>query len=793
MRILITGGAGFIGCNLAEASIRAGHQVTIFDNLSRRGSQANLDWLRTAFGDGFCFIQGDIRDYPAILAAASGQEAIYHLAAQTAVTTSVTDPRPDFEINALGTFNVLEAARHAGHDPIFIYSSTNKVYGGMEDAPATELATRYVLGDYPDGVSEERPLDFHSPYGCSKGSADQYVRDYSRIYGLRSVVFRQSCLEGASVVQTSQGDIPIRDLHGVGQVWSLGDANMLQRRNYEGPFSPPVAGRRLYHFKTARGYTIRATDDHRFYTPGGYLPLADILYGGLVAVAPQARWVQRPNPAQLPNDMVLEEAQVQEALVDCGRKAAYNERMIAELQAKGLLPLRYSHPLIYVIAQLVGYLTGDGHLYRHFKPSRGKIDLGIQVYARAEELEAIADDFRLLGFRPGKTMVSTSRSELLNGHVIEGLSYKFPVYSSAAFAFFKSLGVPVGRKADDVFEIPAWILCAPASVQDAYLRGLFGAEMTAPSFYKRDDGQRQGEFMAPVFAQSKAQSLDANARQFRQQIVNLLAARGIETRSFETSFNYRKSGERSRCYQFNVLAAKGNLIRFARIGYAYNRKRNIQLYRIVEFVQTGLPYHAYEGWLAENSYGLAASEFLWDRVIEKQEVPLQPVYDITVPQTHNFVANGFLVHNCIYGQRQMGVEDQGWVAWFVIAAVHGKPITIYGNGKQVRDLLHVDDLVRAFQLATEQIDVTKGQVYNLGGGPANTLSIWAEFGPLLKELTGREVMPAAWRDWRPGDQPVFVADVNKARREFGWAPQVSVRDGIARLVEWVRANPELFA
>ena len=141
----------------------------------------------------------------------------------------------------------------------------------------------------------------------------------------------------------------------------------------------------------------------------------------------------------------------------------------------------------------------------------------------------------------------------------------------------------------------------------------------------------------------------------------------------------------------------------------------------------------------------------------------------------------------------MGVEDQGWVAWFVIAAVTGKPITIYGNGKQVRDLLHVDDLVRAFQMATEQIDVTKGQVYNLGGGPANTLSIWAEFGPLLNELTGREVVPAAWRDWRPGDQPVFVADVSKARREFGWAPQVSVRDGIARLVEWVRANRELFA
>jgi CDP-paratose 2-epimerase len=340
MRILITGGAGFIGCNLAEACIRAGHQVTLFDNLSRRGSEANLAWLVASFGeDGFRFIQGDIRDYPAILKAAGGQEAIYHLAAQTAVTTSITDPRSDFEINALGTFNVLEAARHAAHDPVFIFASTNKVYGGMEDAPAVEQATRYVLPDYPAGVSEARPLDFHSCYGCSKGSADQYVRDYARIFGLQTVIFRQSCT---------------------------------------------------------------------------------------------------------------------------------------------------------------------------------------------------------------------------------------------------------------------------------------------------------------------------------------------------------------------------------------------------------------------------------------------------------------------YGQRQMGVEDQGWVAWFVIAAVTGKPITIYGNGKQVRDLLHVDDLVAAFQMATAQINVTRGQIYNLGGGPANTLSIWAEFGPLLSELAGRPITPAAWRDWRPGDQPVFVADVSKATREFGWAPQVGVRQGISRLFEWVRSNRDLF-
>jgi CDP-paratose 2-epimerase len=341
VRIIITGGAGFIGCNMADACIRAGHNVTLYDNLSRRGSEANLKWLRDVHGrDGFDFIQGDVRDFAAVVAAMRGQEAIYHLAAQTAVTSSVSDPRSDFEINAFGTFNVLEAARQAADNPILVFASTNKVYGGMADATVVEAPTRYCLLAYPEGVPEARALDFHSPYGCSKGAADQYVRDYARIYGLRSVVFRQSC---------------------------------------------------------------------------------------------------------------------------------------------------------------------------------------------------------------------------------------------------------------------------------------------------------------------------------------------------------------------------------------------------------------------------------------------------------------------IYGQRQMGVEDQGWAAWFIIASVSGRPITIYGNGKQVRDLLHVDDLVRAFRMATERIGVTAGQVYNLGGGPQNTLSIWAEFGPLLSEVLGERVSPVAYQSCRPGDQPVFVADVSKALREFGWAPKVSVREGVERLVEWVRANRDLFA
>lgn len=195
--VTITGGAGFIGSNLANRLLHEGHTVTIFDNLSRAGTAANVAWLREQHGDErLRLIQADLRDYPALLRAFDGAERVYHLAGQVAVTTSVTDPRSDFESNALGTFNALEAARHAGDDPIFLYSSTNKVYGGMEEIRIVEEASRYAYADYPHGVPETAPLDFHSPYGVSKGCGDQYTRDYHRIYGLRTVVMRQSCIYG---------------------------------------------------------------------------------------------------------------------------------------------------------------------------------------------------------------------------------------------------------------------------------------------------------------------------------------------------------------------------------------------------------------------------------------------------------------------------------------------------------------------------------------------------------------------------------------------------------------------
>jgi CDP-paratose 2-epimerase len=196
MKLLITGGCGFIGCNAAQRFLQSGHSVVVIDNLSRPGSQSNFEWL-SGQGD-FEFVRGDVRDTGSLNESFKQHQAdvCLHLAAQVAVTTSVVAPRTDFEINALGTLNVLEAIRQYSPQTILLNASTNKVYGKLPALKLHEEAGRYSLPDLPNGVGEQQPLDFHSPYGCSKGAADQYVIDYSRIYGLRTVNFRQSCIYG---------------------------------------------------------------------------------------------------------------------------------------------------------------------------------------------------------------------------------------------------------------------------------------------------------------------------------------------------------------------------------------------------------------------------------------------------------------------------------------------------------------------------------------------------------------------------------------------------------------------
>lgn len=196
MRILVTGGCGFLGSNISAYEQMHGHEIIVFDNLSRKGSELNKQWLESK--GNITVITGDTRkqDQVDALFQQFKFDGVFHLAGQVAMTTSISNPRLDFETNTMGTFNVLDAIRRIQPDTPLIYSSTNKVYGDLEQYQYVESDTRYICPEHPDGFDETTPLDMHSPYGVSKGAADQYVLDFARIFGLRTAVFRHSSMFG---------------------------------------------------------------------------------------------------------------------------------------------------------------------------------------------------------------------------------------------------------------------------------------------------------------------------------------------------------------------------------------------------------------------------------------------------------------------------------------------------------------------------------------------------------------------------------------------------------------------
>lgn len=197
--VVITGGAGFVGCNLADRLLSGGRRVRVLDNLSRAGVEQNLEWLSARHGDRLEVTIADVRGTEDVARAVAGASMVFHFAAQVAVTTSIHRPDDDFEVNARGTLNVLEAARSQPEPPPVLFTSTNKVYGGLDEVALERVGDRYAPCDpglRARGVGEDRALDFHSPYGCSKGAADQYVLDYARTYGMPAAVFRMSCIYG---------------------------------------------------------------------------------------------------------------------------------------------------------------------------------------------------------------------------------------------------------------------------------------------------------------------------------------------------------------------------------------------------------------------------------------------------------------------------------------------------------------------------------------------------------------------------------------------------------------------
>lgn len=197
--ILITGGAGFVGTNVARSHLLDGAAVHLLDNLGRPGVEGNIEELQKSFPGRVFFTKGDVRDRGTVEKAIEGVDTVYHLAAQVAVTTSLSDPVTDFETNLLGTVHLLEAVRRSKHRPTVLFTSTNKVYGRLEAVPVGLRNGRYEPTDKAlasSGINENQPLAFLSPYGCSKGSADQYVLDYARSYDIPACVFRMSCIYG---------------------------------------------------------------------------------------------------------------------------------------------------------------------------------------------------------------------------------------------------------------------------------------------------------------------------------------------------------------------------------------------------------------------------------------------------------------------------------------------------------------------------------------------------------------------------------------------------------------------
>lgn len=236
MRLLITGGCGFLGSNLASHAIERGFEIVVFDNLYREGSLYNLDWLRKK--GTFRFVHGDIRNQNDItrLVQDFSPEAIFHLAGQVAMTTSIANPRMDFEVNVVGTHNLLEAVRLYTPEAAVIYSSTNKVYGDLEQYAYRETDSRYECIDKPNGFDEATQLNFHSPYGCSKGAADQYMLDYARIFGIKTVVFRHSSMYGGRQFATyDQGWIG----------WFCQQAATTKKGNLEEPFTISGNGKQV--------------------------------------------------------------------------------------------------------------------------------------------------------------------------------------------------------------------------------------------------------------------------------------------------------------------------------------------------------------------------------------------------------------------------------------------------------------------------------------------------------------------------------------------------------------------
>ena len=668
---LVTGGAGFIGSNYVSRLLERGETVTVYDSLSRAGAPRNLAWLQETFGEKtFRLVVGDVRDAGALVVAARQADVIVHLAAQVAVTTSVVRPREDFEINAQGTFNVLEAARLNGRRPVVLYASTNKVYGGMEDVQVVEEATRWRYADLALGCPETQPLDFHSPYGCcySEDSEILTKNGWKKFFEL-----------------TKQDEVLTYNLSGKYAEFQRPTAH----------FVYPYKGK-MYVQHNRRLCTC-VTPNHKM------LVAWDCNHNELV------------RPKLLPAEEIKGKTMAYLLAADLNTEITETDFTLPAI--KPVKRKEHSFPAKKIAMndwmRFLGWYLSEGHCYKNNKT--GNCTVTLTTYYRKNEAV--------------KVMRKVGLSPVIDHHHIVATSRQF-------YEYLKRFG-----KAHDKY-IPREIITLGTRQLGILLQALLDG-----------DGNKDGKNSWRYTTVSKQLAND----------VQEIAIRCGRTASFTLDKEgfYRIYIGTTRTAQCNQGKDRSEWVDYSGKIYCVEVPNSIVMVR-----QNGYAY------FSGNSKG-TGDQYVRDYA---------RIYDLPTV---------VLRQSCIYGPRQFGVEDQGWVAWMIIAAVTGRQITVYGDGKQIRDVLHVDDLLNAYDAAIERIDTVKGRVYNLGGGPENTMSIWTEFGPLLEKQLGRKIAVARG-EWRPGDQKVFVADIRKAGRELGWTPKIGVEAGVKKLFEWVSANRKLF-
>jgi nucleoside-diphosphate-sugar epimerase len=667
---LVTGGAGFIGSNYVQRLLERGEKVTIYDNLSRAGAPRNLKWLEETFGrDAFQLVIGDIRNAALLTATARQADVIAHLAGQVAVTTSVIHPREDFEINALGTFNVLEAARLGERNPIVFYSSTNKVYGGMEDVEVIENDTRWGYKDLPFGCPENQPLDFHSPYGC--------------------------CYSADTKILTESGWKLFPQLSKEDKVFTYNiEKNLAEFQHPTAYFSYSHSGK-MYQQKNRRLYTC-VTPNHKMLVSWDRdkmrLNAPKLLEAQAIAGKPMAYLLAAD----------FEGGKDDKFFILPAVKAGPQKHQFKEKQ----IPMEDW-------VRFLGWYLAEGHCYENKKT--GNCTITLTTYYRTLEAQEV---MRAVGLSP-----------VVDKHHVVATSRQL-------YEYLKQFG-----KSREKY-IPANV----KSLTPKYLRILLTALLDG-------DGNKHSKNAWRYTTVSNQLADDV-------QEIAIKCSLASSVRQDKEGF-YRVFIGEARTAVCNLGADRSEWIDYDGMVYCVEVPNSTVLVR-----QQGYAY------FSGNSKG-AGDQYMRDyrRIYGLRTVVLR--------------------QSCIYGPRQFGIEDQGWVAWFLIAAVTGRPMSIYGDGKQIRDLLHVYDLLDAYDLVLEKIETTSGQVYNLGGGRDNTLAIWTEFGPMLEKLLGKPI-PVSRGDWRPGDQKVFVADIRKAQAELGWQPKYDVEKGIRQLFEWVSANKDLF-